>query len=370
MVGQREAMSKHYVADVHRFRSSVPRCPKHTPLPQQEAFKSGGRATLRVLSWNINILCGADSSASVGQGMQRIDPGLVASIIDEVNADVVCLQETLAWIPPKYKDYLERSGVGDVAERMALLDAKLVEQGLCVPLRSCGPPSSGNPVLLATRLPVSHAETMELAPVEAAVHGMSSPRKAVYAEIQVAAAGGAVMGIYATHLHHVNHTSGEGQRAAEIRSLLGHAKERRSNDSRLATVITGDFNQPRQIDYSEREWDVVSAGLAGVSQPEDDGVHSILQESGWVCAFDVPPEHNNFGGRSCPPFTHWTGTTVDYLYLSSEGPRQSGSEETTIGISKSASPASTNVVGSYVVFSGLSDHLPVVTDITLSIPRP
>ena len=47
--------------------------------------------------------------------------------------------------------------------------------------------------------------------------------------------------------------------------------------------------------------------------------------------------------------THWTGTTVDFSYFAAVEPSR--------GLS---------VVGTYVVYSDLSDHLPVVTDISFA----
>uniref|UniRef100_A0A7S4RXM4 Endonuclease/exonuclease/phosphatase domain-containing protein n=1 Tax=Alexandrium monilatum TaxID=311494 RepID=A0A7S4RXM4_9DINO len=355
IIGDRKTMNANYVADVRRLRGVVPKCPEHVPLLEQAAYTSGGSAVLRVLTWNINILCGPDGSASVGS-LQRIDPDLVADVVQEANADVVCLQEALDWVPPKYREYLEKQGVGDVAERMQRLNCRLEEQGYRALLRSCSPPSCGNPVLVASRVPLVHSETLELAVPESKAIGMDAPRSAAYVEIGVASGRDVRVGLYATHLHHINQSPQEGQRAAEIRSLLEHHAARPALEGRLATLLTGDLNQPRQRDYTEAEWQVVEAGLRGVKQPIDDGVSEALRRAGFVCAYDVRPmPRTNFGaGRPAPAFTHWTGTAVDYLFLQQE--RHEG-----------GSPRA-SLVASHTLLSDLSDHLPLAFDLALALP--
>merc|ERR1719215_2145615 len=87
---------------------------------------------------------------------------------------------------------------------------------------------------------------------------------------------------------------------------------------RIGTLVAGDFNQARIQDYMTDEWSIVSAGLSKVSQPQVDGVSDAMQRAGFVCAWDKRAPLTNFHGRAAPPFTHWTGTTVDYVYLLDE----------------------------------------------------
>ena len=129
----------------------------------------------------------------------------------------------------------------------------------------------------------------------------------------------------------------------------------------MATVVTGDFNQARRQDYAAAEWSVIRAALSKVQQPEDDGVSQALQKAGFVCAYDALPPSTNFGGRGAPAFTHWTGTVVDYSYLLNEDPART--LDTTRRITAT-------VLGTYVVFSDLSDHLPIVTDLAIELPAP
>ena len=95
-----------------------------------------------------------------------------------------------------------------------------------------------------------------------------------------------------------------------------------------------------------------------MQQPQNDGVSQALQKAGFVCAYDAAPPRTNFGGRTAPAFTHWTGTTVDYLYLLDD--REETDRKKSIG--------GATVLGTYVVFSDLSDHLPVVTDLAIDLP--
>ena len=57
--------------------------------------------------------------------------------------------------------------------------------------------------------------------------------------------------------------------------------------------------------------------------------------------YDVAVERNWSG--TAPPFTHWTGTTVDYTYM--------------------FAPTATAEVGSYLLYSSVSDHLPILTQL-------
>eukprot|EP00928_Gymnodinium_smaydae_P088900 TRINITY_DN72938_c0_g1_i1.p1 TRINITY_DN72938_c0_g1~~TRINITY_DN72938_c0_g1_i1.p1 ORF type:complete len:412 (-),score=48.15 TRINITY_DN72938_c0_g1_i1:9-1244(-) len=359
VIADRFAMNKLYVEDIHRLRSLAADLPFHVPLTKQASYISGGGShRLRILTWNINLLCGPDGSASAG-ALRRIDPDEVAEVINRTNPDVICLQEAIDWIPPSYKEYLEREGVGELDQRMQRLNRHLLRMGFGPLLRSCTPPSIGNPVLLASRVPVKHSEVCTLAPSHARAAGMGAPRTAAYMDIAVSRTGSRTLGIYATHLHHINYAPRDGQRKAEVESLIAHANQRQQHSHRLATVITGDFNQARQKDYSEAEWRVIAAGLAKVQQPENDGVAELLEKSGYVCAYDVVPRASNFGIGS-PPFTHWTGTTVDYLYIAREV-----ASDTLVC---KASLGSVRVVGTYLFFSDLSDHLPILTDLEIDVP--
>ena len=73
----------------------------------------------------------------------------------------------------------------------------------------------------------------------------------------------------------------------------------------------------------------------------DSATAGLRVHRGFQDAYDLC-ENNNFSGRPAPPMTHWTGTTVDFAYSSSGAFR---------------------VLGAYVEFTPLSDHLPVIFDV-------
>lgn len=347
LVGNRPAMTQCYQSDIQAFRILHNQYPKHTPVHQQTGYSSGGGVVLRVLTWNINFLSGPDSVS-----LRPIDPDSVADVIAQAGADVLCLQETLATIPPSYADFFKKYDMSDLPERMARFEARLLAHGYSTSLRSSAL-SGAMPTMIATSLPhVIQNETLDLATHQSEANGMEVPRSAAYLELAIAPA--TSVGVYCTHLNHQNHSLGQGQRHAEATTLLSHASARKADSNRLFTLIAADFNQSRQQDYATSEWDVISKGLGTVKQPLDDGVAGLLSAAGWRCCYDLHPEVTNYGNRSSPAFTHWTGTTVDYVYLLDES---------------SASPSSqVKVLGSYVIFSDLSDHLPVITDFFVTLP--
>ena len=163
-------------------------------------------------------------------------------------------------------------------------------------------------------------------------------------------------------------TEVSGVRARQAETLLHHWRQRRAASSississsstststatrsssscaPATTIVLADFNQPLEAHYDAEEWRVIAAGLSSpyVNQPLADGVQPLLQGSGFRCAY-AEAATDNFGGRPAPPYTHWTGTTVDFAYVH-------GDEAA--------------VHGAYVRPTPLSDHLPVVVDL---VPR-
>ena len=141
--------------------------------------------------------------------------------------------------------------------------------------------------------------------------------------------------IYGTHLHHLEDFSG--RRSSEMKKLLDHVQTRSQTDSFL---IVGDFNQQREQDYTQTEWERILANKEHRFEEtkHTDGVAELLQSSGFECAWEAAPSRN-WPTQDPPPSTHWTGTVVDYAY-------------------------SRNLqnVGAYVSPAGMSDHRLVITD--------
>ena len=163
----------------------------------------------------------------------------------------------------------------------------------------------------------------------------------LFTYVKVALGGGKELGIYATHLLHRNYTkSFDGARAAEMRVLLDHQALRKD----AAALVVADFNEAHKRDYSPEDWDII-VGSSVDDVVADDGVDHLLQQQGFKVCWDLPG-NRNFPGTGAPPLTHLSGTTVDHIYLQSD-------------------MKFLKLVGAFVGFTPLSDHLPVVVDITI-----
>ena len=347
-IADRPFMLDCYLCDVSRPR---------LPLPPPRCTHS-----VRMVTWNINILCGLDWSTAVA----ATDAG---KLLAELDADVIVLQEA----PVEILDQRWDPQLATPMERVRALDSILANLGYTL-LRS----PADNATLLATRLPVEATEGFMLddeptASVNGAEVWLES-RAARFALLRVPHLVGATpLCVYATHLAHKDATlvlpsigqtvangpmrhrqedwsgaaSVNGVRRRQVGRLLQHWDSARA--ARGTAVILADFNQPLASHHDGEEWQVVSAGLASphVDQPLDDGVATALAQRGFCSAYKLAAS-NNFGGRPAPPFTHWTGTTVDFAYING-----------------SPSSSTWHVSGAYTVNSPLSDHLPVVVDLVV-----
>jgi hypothetical protein len=212
---------------------------------------------------------------------------------------------------------------------------------------------------VATRLPLVKSKTLELDATRGAVavqvrlddhdHAGDGEKKSK------------VAWIYGTHLED-QESNGGSDRKKEMEELLEQMKihdnsdlnQRQTNAHDTAdgigniTLVLGDFNQQRQVDYTESEWNAICANkkFRGGS-PEDDGVAGLLRNAGFSSIWDKQFAHEatcNWRNQDHPPpSTHWTGTIVDYAYG-----RGQGLKPTQILVSSSS----------------LSDHRMIVVDWT------
>lgn len=355
--GNKKVGTEQYLKDIERFQTANAQVIAHRPFVSQHTSKDhagqSSARTLRVVSWNINNLCGLMGNSNPWGHPHP--PAEFAAMIRSLQPDVVVMQETVS----DSSDY-DDAGFAEACNRVQQLEAILQADGLTIHKSSCG-----NPTLLATALPISIAESFNLDDdhqwsgmvsttpgklkrdangVKRKVH---ESRAALYVQLDLG--GGKQFGIYSTHLHHRNYTmTPDGARAAEMRTLLDHQE---SHDD-VAALVVGDLNQPRAKDYASEEWRIIngssvdSGGCAQRTITEDDGVDDLLERKGFIANWDILAARN-FLGNGAPPMTHWSGITVDYIYL------QSRMREL-------------NLVGTYVVFTPLSDHLPIVVDIAIS----
>lgn len=352
VIANRDLMIRCYLDDIQRLAARTPPPPPHRGASAEEApgsvspQASGPSATVRLVTWNVNILMGPD-------GNSRVDPKAVASVLEPLNADVIALQEApAAGLEAKWSE----SWFAEPVKRVQELAQLLQDMGYAV-LRS----PADNGTLLATRLPVARAEEgpiLDEQPVRS-VNGNSiweEVRAARYVELALPGASGRTVAVYATHLHHkdIEKTSSGGDlpgvRLREAGVLLRHWRAQAAAKAArrpAATVVLADYNQPRRCDYGAEEWHVVVTGLAHpqVAQPGDDGVADLMVSEGFSSSFDVNGASRNFASAGAAPFTHWTGTTIDFAYINS------------------APDVRAEVVGVYSVYTPLSDHLPVVTDL-------
>lgn len=343
-------MNEFFSYDVQRLRALNDGIPVHRPCREQ----SGPRRIVRIVSWNVNNLCGVTSTAAMGTG-QPVTAELANAVVTELGADILVLQEALA----DPKDY-EDASCEAACLRVQRLDPLLEAGGYCLKRGT-----HANPVLVATRLPASAwceldlddghewAERMRSSPgrLKRDAQGsvcvsVNESRPLMYVEVGV---GSRSLGVYGAHLHHVNYVdSPEGCRAAEARAFLADANSRSPD----VVVLAADFNQPRKRDHPPEEWEVISVANRRFKNPEDDGVARLLSDAGFRASWDQSGAHRNFPGDSAPPMTHWTGTTLDFAYYRCQG-------------NAGDATAVVRVHGAYLFFTDLSDHLPIVVDIEM-----
>eukprot|EP00211_Chloroparvula_japonica_P007923 CAMPEP_0119142022 /NCGR_PEP_ID=MMETSP1310-20130426/31978_1 /TAXON_ID=464262 /ORGANISM="Genus nov. species nov., Strain RCC2339" /LENGTH=315 /DNA_ID=CAMNT_0007133531 /DNA_START=240 /DNA_END=1187 /DNA_ORIENTATION=+ len=289
--------------------------------------------TLRLLSWNINNLCGMSN-----EGCSAAD---VFKVILQLNPDVIVLNEAIA-DPSPYDDEVFEASI----RRVQNLDKLLVSNGY-ISKRS----STANATLVASRMPLVSVESIDLdighewqdrirtcvgklkrdaqgqLCGEASLENLNQHRAALCIELDIGKA--RPLRVYATHLHNYNYTDGYGSRAAEMATLLQHFS---GFDDTQSIIILGDFNTPRKQDVDACVWDLLNA-----KSPYNDGVHQMLEDRGFRASWDV------VGNRTTPLLTHWSSLVVDFIYT-----------------------RNLTVQAAYVHFNTLSDHLPIVTDVCIS----
>merc|ERR1719231_171150 len=87
--------------------------------------------------------------------------------------------------------------------------------------------------------------------------------------------------IYATHL---NHMDGGGARREEANAIVVDMQEL---GQQAPVLVVADFNQPRQCDYSPKEWQAICRSAAERQEPENDGVAEAFEASGLKCSIDL-----------------------------------------------------------------------------------
>jgi endonuclease/exonuclease/phosphatase family metal-dependent hydrolase len=263
---------------------------------------------LRTCQWNVHHFAPTE---------QVSDPfRLAVDIADrvlETNADVIVLNEF----------GIEPEGCTDCRIPSDCCRERLEQHGYTVHIASCFFPTA-----VATRLPLAGPiRKLDLDFERAAV---AVPLDTTSNDSTVREAIQSPLWIYGTHLEASNSQNGA-YRREEIQRLLEMMQKLHPNlgNAKAAIqpriMIIGDFNQQRAEDYTAQEWQQICGSKQRRQSPLDDGVSSMLKETGFQCVFDsVLPIRKNWPNNTPPPSTHWSGTLIDYTYFRGPGLRLNG----------------------------------------------
>lgn len=202
------------------------------------------KTALRFASYNIHKAVGID-------GVR--DPGRIISVLREMNADVIALQEA-------DRRFGERASV---LPRAALDDTHWQVVPVARRPRSLG--WHGNALLVRRDIEVVEAEPLDLPTLE--------PRGAVCALLRHE---GAQFRVIGTHLD----LSGL-RRSDQVRAILGYCER---HDADCPTLLMGDFNQWTARSGAIRhfgEWDVIAPGPSFPSRRPVARFDRIAVSRGW-----------------------------------------------------------------------------------------
>lgn len=308
---------------------------KIPPRPPEEPWRQQRRHYLRTCQWNVLYFETSHSRATE----------VVQTLLD-TDVDIIVLNE------------FGSAGGDDSGERSRNHAVQLLQDaGYSIAIAACMWPTA-----IATRLPIQQSTRFSL----------DHLRDAVALQIQVdhgptddAGEESRLLWIYGTHLEDSDVEGGK-YRLWEMEALLGHLKhnlQKSSHDTGLNNdvLLVGDFNQQRQQDYTEGEWNLICANKQQRASPPNDGVADLLERSGFTCIWDNHHFQSctasrdgvtasNWKPDSPPPSTHWTGTVIDYTWYR----RATGADNNQSCIKQ--------LHGVYVSPSNLSDHRLVVCD--------
>lgn len=338
-------MTACYLSDIANWAAELnANIPLHVPFLENSKHNFP-HAKLRLAQWNINVLHGADFKSPLSGKM-------AAETVHSFQADIVLIQEggVQAFEGNVISPYSYLFEGLDSSDRITEFHECLKALGYTL-IFADGVP---NPAMLATRLHI--VDVLDIFSIDKGGSRCHSyydkmvsekeTRNGRYVKIRIGEDGvdgrpAPIIAVCITHLHH-NENEMRGLRLGEIRTVL----DNRPSSGSSATIISTDFNQTRKRDFHPREWAVITAGLDIVDQPHDDGVADELEANGFICTYDHMPSRPD---QMKPVFTHWTSTIVDYTYVHFERPQ------------------AWSVDGVYVVPCSLSDHMPVIHDLSVDL---
>jgi endonuclease/exonuclease/phosphatase family metal-dependent hydrolase len=337
-LGDRAAMTALYLMDVRAGAACAPALPPAPP------------GALRVAQWNLNILAGPDLASPV-------PAAAAAAALTALGAHVLLLQEagmqSFPQQPPFNSGLFAGVNQADTNARLRELHGLLEGAGYAIvptePPSGC--PPCFNPPLLCSRLPVLRAPPAfpldpPAGPLWDELQARGGEQRAARI-VALDAGGGAPLRVVSVHLHHREDGALAGLRRAEVGALLealAADDAAAPGGAAAATVLAGDFNGARVADLTPPEGQVLEESLRAVKQPLHDGVPELLQGAGFATTYDACAARAGGAFSGAPGFTHWSGAVVDYAYTYGR----------------------VEVDAARVLFSPLSDHLPVVTDLRLT----
>lgn len=263
--------------------------------------------TIRMLTFNVRMWQAIPKEPNFNQ---------VAKLIESLDADIVMLQEVVDW--QHTYSYFTSAGYSPLAPA-------------CI---TTSPPHG--PAIFAKNSTVTFVSEVIFKAQ------MNTTRELSYVRLD-ATCNGIPITIYNTHLE-VDMISisaaNEHIRTLQIQEIITDSRQLDHNN----IIIAGDFNTVRKCDYcyainGKSAWDLVIDIYKSVNIELVPGTLTYLEDQKYISSFD------KLGWQS-PKYTNWASRTLDFIYLSPQW--------------------SLPLLGSYVYYTPLSDHLPIIADFDVS----
>ena len=236
----------------------------------------------------------------------------IGQLISTLDPDIIIFQEVVDW--PKTHAYYASCGYSELAP---MCDTKL---------------PAHTPTIFAKNGTVTY------------MHGaifkdqMNPQRELSYVRLD-ADFHGIPLTIYGLHLEVDQIKTGhcnEDIREKQLEELVADAEQLPHKN----VIIAGDFNTVREQDYCYTidhidVWQLVKKAYASVNIAIEPHALGYLAEQGYRTSFELLNWHN-------PKYTNWASRALDFIFMSPGW--------------------SLPIVGSYVYYTDLSDHLPIIAD--------
>lgn len=323
---------------------------ENAKIPQKAAN------TMRIATYNVHFW--TNPFGSWGQGVSDEDLKKIMEVIKTVNADVLILQEVggneqAAW--NKIKPEFEKMGYKSTA---------------CASISPNGVYKDGNLYnCIYSKYPF--VKTIEKQYATNPMLNSANPEQRCFVGAHIQLPNNKQISVYGTHLEvrpiMAKSADGKGRgltpdaaRKEQMQELLEYIK---NNDTNPNVIIGADFNTFRKQDLiahtinSTTLWSILEKSwptiLKDTAKEVPQGLGNLVDKTpgAAVAALDYIASQgykDSFmvSKFTSPQFTTWTGTMIDFLFLSPTW--------------------NLGVKGGYVFYSWASDHIPVIMDIDLS----